>query len=145
MEKKMGKAGLLRRFMPYYKPYLPTLALDLFCAILTTLCDIVLPMIVRTITNAATDDLGSLTVQMILEIAGIYLLLRVIDTCANYFMVNIGHLMGAHLEADMRRDFFSHLQDLSFSFYSNNKVGQLMSRLSKDLFDVTEFSHHAPE
>ena len=145
MEKKLGKAGLLRRFLPYYKPYLPTLVLDLFCAILTTICDIVLPMIVRTITNAATDDVMSLSVQMILEIAGIYLLLRVIDTAANYFMVNIGHLMGAHLEADMRRDFFSHLQDLSFSFYSNNKVGQLMSRLSKDLFDVTEFSHHAPE
>lgn len=145
MEKKLGKAGLLRRFLPYYKPYLPTLVLDLFCAILTTICDIVLPMIVRTITNAATDDVMSLSVQMILEIAGIYLLLRVIDTAANYFMVNIGHLMGAHLEADMRSDFFSHLQDLSFSFYSNNKVGQLMSRLSKDLFDVTEFSHHAPE
>ena len=145
MEKKIGKAGLLRRFLPYYKPYMPTLVLDLFCAVLTTICDIVLPMIVRTITNAATEDVGSLTVQMILEIAGIYLILRVIDTAANYFMVNIGHLMGAHLEADMRKDFFSHLQDLSFSFYSNNKVGQLMSRLSKDLFDVTEFSHHAPE
>ncbi len=145
MEKKTTKTGLLRRFLPYYKPYLPTLLLDLFCAVLTTVCDIVLPMIVRTITNAATDDIGSLTVRMILEIAGIYLVLRVIDTAANYFMTNIGHMMGAHLEADMRKDFFSHLQDLSFSFYSNNKVGQLMSRLSKDLFDVTEFSHHAPE
>ncbi len=145
MDKKPGKAGYLRRFLPYYKPYLPTLCLDLFCAILTTLCDIVLPMIVRTITNAATGDVGSLTVRMILEIAGIYILLRIIDTAANYFMVNIGHMMGAHLEADMRKDFFSHLQDLSFSFYSNNKIGQLMSRLSKDLFDVTEFSHHAPE
>ncbi|MBQ7874370.1 MAG: ABC transporter ATP-binding protein [Oscillospiraceae bacterium] len=145
LEKKTSKTGLLRRFLPYYKPYLPTLILDLFCAVLTTICDIVLPMIVRTITNAATDDVGSLTVRMILEIAGIYLVLRVIDTAANYFMTNIGHMMGAHLEADMRKDFFSHLQDLSFSFYSNNKVGQLMSRLSKDLFDVTEFSHHAPE
>ncbi len=145
MEKKTKKTGLLRHFLPYYKPYLPTLALDLFCAVLTTFCDIALPVIVRTITNAATEDVGSLSVKMILEIAAIYLSLRVIDTAANYFMVNIGHLMGAHLEADMRTDFFSHLQDLSFGFYSNNKVGQLMSRLSKDLFDVTEFSHHAPE
>ncbi len=145
MEQKTGKAGYLRRFLPYYRHYLPTLILDLFCAVLTTLCDIVLPMIVRTITNAATGDVGSLTGRMIVEIAGIYILLRVIDTAANYFMVNIGHMMGAHLEADMRKDFFSHLQDLSFSFYSNNKIGQLMSRLSKDLFDVTEFSHHAPE
>ncbi len=145
MEKKLSKAGYLRRFIPYYKPYLPTLVLDLFCAVLTTLCDIVLPSIVRTITNAATEDLGSLTIQMLVQIIGLYLVLRIIDTCANYFMVNIGHLMGAKLEADMRRDFFSHLQDLSFSFFSNNKIGQLMSRLSKDLFDVTEFSHHAPE
>ena len=146
MEKKMGKTGYLRRFLPYYRPYLPTLFLDLFCAVLTTVCDLVLPMIVRTITNAATaEEIGALSVQMIIEIVVIYLVLRVIDTAANYFMVNIGHMMGAHLEADMRKDFFSHLQDLSFSFYSNNKVGQLMARLSKDLFDVTEFSHHAPE
>lgn len=145
MKQKKTKAGYLKRFLPYYKPYFPTLCFDLFCAVLTTLCDITLPMIVRTITNAATEDIASLSVQMILQIGGLYLILRVIDTAANYFMVNIGHMMGAHLEADMRKDFFSHLQDLSFSFYSNNKIGQLMSRLSKDLFDVTEFSHHAPE
>ena len=145
MTEAKNKKGCLNRFLPYYKPYLPTLLLDLFCAILTTVCDVVLPVIVRTITNTAEEAPENLTLRLILGIAGVYIVLRIIDTCANYFMVNIGHMMGAHIEADMRRDLFSHLQDMSFSFYSNTKVGQLMSRLTKDLFDVTEFSHHAPE
>ncbi len=145
MTKVKSKKGCLKRFLPYYKPYLPTLILDLFCATLTTICDVVLPVIVRTITNTATNDIESLTLRFILEISGIYIVLRIIDTCANYFMVNIGHMMGAYLEADMRKELFSHLQDMSFGFYSNNKVGQLMSHLTKDLFDVTEFSHHVPE
>ncbi len=145
MTEVKSKKGCLKRFLPYYKPYLPTLILDLFCAVLTTICDVVLPMIVRTITNTASYDPESLTLRFILEIAAIYIVLRIIDTCANYFMVNIGHMMGAHLEADMRKELFSHLQDMSFGFYSNTKVGKLMSHLTKDLFDVTEFSHHAPE
>ena len=145
MTEVKNKKGCLKRFLPYYRPYLPTLALDLFCAVLTTVCDVVLPMIVRKITNTATEAPENLTLRLILGIAGVYVVLRISDTCANYFMVNIGHMMGAHIEADMRRDFFAHLQDMSFSFYSNTKVGQLMSRLSKDLFDVTEFSHHGPE
>ena len=124
---------------------MPTLALDLFCASLTTVCDIVLPVIVRNITNTAQNNAASLTVALILKVCAVYIVLRIIDTAANYFMTNIGHMMGAKLEADMRRDLFAHLQEMSFSFYSNTKVGQLMSRLTKDLFDVTEFSHHAPE
>ena len=142
---KSKEKGYIKRFLPYYKPYLPTLALDLFCASLTTVCDIVLPVIVRNITNTAQNNAASLTVALILKVCAVYIVLRIIDTAANYFMTNIGHMMGARLEADMRRDLFAHLQEMSFSFYSNTKVGQLMSRLTKDLFDVTEFSHHAPE
>ena len=142
---KSKEKGYIKRFLTYYKPYLPTLALDLFCASLTTVCDIVLPVIVRNITNTAQNNAASLTVALILKVCAVYIVLRIIDTAANYFMTNIGHMMGAKLEADMRRDLFAHLQEMSFSFYSNTKVGQLMSRLTKDLFDVTEFSHHAPE
>lgn len=148
MSKKAQKPkeqNYVKRFLPYYKPYLPTLFLDLFCASLTTVCDIVLPVIVRNITNMAQRDAASLTISFILKICAVYVVLRIIDTAANYFMTNIGHMMGAKLEADMRRDLFAHLQEMSFSFYSNTKVGQLMSRLTKDLFDVTEFCHHAPE
>lgn len=140
---KTGK--LIRRFAPYYKPYLGVLALDLFCAALTTVCELVLPMIVREITQRATENAAALTVGFVLKIGAFYLLLRLIDTAANYYMATVGHIMGTKIETDMRRDMFNHLQKLSFSFYDNTKVGSIMSRITNDLFDVTEFAHHCPE
>ncbi|HHW23955.1 MAG TPA: ABC transporter ATP-binding protein [Clostridiales bacterium] len=136
---------LLTRFLPYYKPYINVLLADLFCAALTTVCEIVLPLIVRQITNAGIEDPASLTTRMILTTGGVYLLLRIIDTAANYYMSSVGHIMGSKIEADMRRDMFDHLQKLSFRFFDNTKVGQIMSRITSDLFDVTEFAHHCPE
>lgn len=144
-EKKKTKKGLLRRFLPYYKKYKWILVFDLFCAALTTLCELVLPMIVREITGAASATPMALTLELILRCGALYLILRVIDTVANYYMASIGHIMGARLETDMRRDLFGHLQKLSFSYYDNAKVGTLMSRITSDLFDVTEFAHHCPE
>ncbi|MBU4438407.1 MAG: ABC transporter ATP-binding protein, partial [Acetobacterium sp.] len=141
----MSNTELIKRFIPYYKKYKWILLLDLFCATLTTVCDLVLPLIVRFITNTAINDLTSLTVETILKLGLIYLILRLIDGVANYFMADVGHVMGARIETDMRRDLFSHLQKLSFSFYSDTKIGQLMSRITTDLFDVTEFAHHCPE
>ncbi len=136
---------LIKRFIPYFRPYKRILALDLFCATLTTLCDLVLPVIVRYLTNKAATDLNQLTLQAIATIGMIYLALRIIDVIANYYMASVGHIMGARIETDMRRDLFEHLQDLSYSFYNNTKIGQLMARITSDLFDVTEFSHHCPE
>ncbi len=121
------------------------MVLDLFCAALTTVCELVLPLIVREITGAATATPMALTVSLILRCGFLYILLRLIDTAANYYMASVGHIMGAKLETDMRSDFFAHLQKLSFSYYDNAKVGSLMSRITSDLFDVTEFSHHCPE
>ncbi|AFA48255.1 ABC transporter ATP-binding protein [Acetobacterium woodii] len=141
----MSNTLLIKRFLPYYKKYKWILLLDLFCATLTTVCDLVLPLIVRFITNTAINSFASLTVEIILKLGFIYLLLRIIDGIANYFMADIGHVMGAQIETDMRRDLFGHLQKLSFSFYSDTKIGQLMSRITTDLFDVTEFAHHCPE
>ncbi|UYO64693.1 ABC transporter ATP-binding protein/permease [Acetobacterium wieringae] len=141
----MTNTQLIKRFIPYYQKYKWILLLDLFCATLTTVCDLVLPLIVRFITNTAINDLASLTVEIILKLGLLYLALRLIDAVANYFMADIGHVMGARIETDMRRDLFSHLQKLSFSFYSDTKIGQLMSRMTSDLFDVTEFAHHCPE
>ena len=144
--KKNRNVGLIAKFLPYYKPYLGIMTFDLFCAALTTICELVLPMVVRTITGAASgEDLATLTPKLILGIGGMYILLRIIDTAANYFMTSIGHIMGTKIETDMRRDLFSHLQKLSFSYYDNTKVGTLMSRMTTDLFDVTEFAHHCPE
>ncbi len=133
----------VKRLLPYYKPYLGTMCFDLLCAALTTVCELVLPMMVRRITNAASD--GSLTANIILTSAGIYIALRLLDAAASYYMNSMGHIMGAKIETDMRRDLFAHLQKLSFSFYTDAKVGVLISRLTGDLFDVTEFAHHCPE
>lgn len=140
-----SNAYLIKRFMPYFKPYRNILILDLFCATLTTLCDLILPLIVRLITDKATTDLSELTVRLIVTIGVIYVGLRIIDVVANYYMANTGHMMGAKIETDMRRDLFEHLQDLSYTFYNNTKIGQLMARITSDLFDVTEFAHHCPE
>ena len=136
---------LIKRFLPYFKKYKGILAMDLFCAALTSICDLVLPMIVRYLTDIAATDVSQLTVQLILSVGALYLVLRVIDLIANYYMANIGHVMGAKIETDMRKDLFEHLQDLSYSYYNNTKVGQLMARITSDLFDVTEFAHHCPE
>lgn len=136
---------LMGRFAPYFKPYLGVLALDLFCASLTTVCELVLPLMVRYITNLGINDISSLTVQVILGVGGLYLALRLVDGAANYFMASIGHVMGARIETDMRRDLFHHLQRLSYTYYDNTKVGQIMARITSDLFDVTEFAHHCPE
>lgn len=139
------KKGNLRRFLPYYKRYLGVLVFDLFCASLTTLCALVLPMIVRSITNKGIYDIDSLTLNYILRLGGLYAFLKVVDAAASFFMASIGHIMGAKIETDMRRDIFDHLQKLSFNYYDNTKIGQIMARITSDLFDVTEFAHHCPE
>lgn len=136
---------LWRRFTPYFRKYYGTLAMDLFCAALTTLCELVLPMIMRYITNAGMRDLASLSVGTVAKFGMIYLALRIVDCIAAYYMANIGHVMGSKIETDMRRDAYSHLQQLSNTYYNNTKVGQIMGRITNDLFDVTEFAHHCPE
>lgn len=142
---KRKNSSLIKRFLPYYKKYVWVLVLDLFCAALTTICELVLPLIVRFLTDKGMHDIQSLTVQIILSLGGLYLVLRMIDAAANYFMASIGHMMGARIETDMRKDLFAHLQRLSFSYYDNTKIGQIMARITSDLFEVTEFAHHCPE
>ncbi len=143
--REYGSGTLIMRFAPYFQPYLKTLAFDLFCAALTTVCEIVLPMIMRRITNIALINPRLLTMRFILGLGLLYLVLRIIDCFANYYMSNTGHVMGAKIETDMRRDAYAHLQKLSDSYYNNTKIGQIMGRITNDLFDITEFSHHCPE
>ncbi len=136
---------LLRRFVPYYKNHKAVLLTDLFCAALTTICELVLPMIIRQITNMGLQDAASLTVALIGRMSLLYLVLKVVECLANYYMADAGHVMGAKMETDMRRDAYQHLQQLSNTYYNNTKVGQIMGRITNDLFDVTEFAHHCPE
>ena len=149
MEKKKRGLGqsirLTRGFAPYFKPYWKIMVLDLFCASLTTICDLVLPKIVQRITAAGLNPDLELTVKYVLLVGALYVVLRVIDTAANYYMQSIGHIMGSYIETDMRRDLFSHLQDLSHSYYDSTKIGQIMSRITTDLNEITEFAHHFPE
>lgn len=144
MKEKKSVFGMFSRFIPYFKRHKATLIIDLFCAALTTLCELFLPMIVREITQTVTEG-GNLTLTLIFGCTGFYLALRIIDTAANYYMATYGHIMGTKIESEMRYDFFAHLQKLSFSYYDNAKVGTLMSRITSDLFDITEFAHHCPE
>lgn len=136
---------LIRRFFPYLYKYRGLLALDLFFASLTTLCDIALPMIMRRLTNSALGSADPLTVELVIRLAVLYVVLRLIDAGANFYMQSQGHIMGVYIETDMRRAAFDHLQRLSGTYYSNHKIGQIMGRITNDLFDVTEFAHHCPE
>ena len=136
---------LIRRFFPYLYKYRGLLALDLFFASMTTLCDIALPMIMRRLTNSALGSADPLTVELVIRLAVLYVVLRLIDAGANFYMQSQGHIMGVYIETDMRRAAFDHLQRLSGTYYSNHKIGQIMGRITNDLFDVTEFAHHCPE
>ena len=136
---------LLKRFYPYFKPYLHILVFDLVCAAFTSACDLVLPLMVRFITNTVVSDPAALTVETVLKITGLYVIFRIIDVMANYYMQNTGHVMGALIERDMRRDLFEKFQRLSYAYYTENKTGQLISRITTDLFDIAEFAHHCPE
>lgn len=139
----MPTSMLVKKFIPYYKPHMNILLFDLLCAAFTSVGELLLPLIIRSITGRASD--GTLTLSFIGIMGVVYIILRIIDTAAQYFMNNRGHVMGAAIETDMRRDLFSHLQRLSFKFYDETKVGQIMARMTSDLFDITEFSHHCPE
>ena len=136
---------LLKRFVPYYGQHKKTLILDLICAALTTVCEMVLPLIMRYITNVGLYDLASLTISTVLKLGFLYFILRIIDSIANFYMADVGHVMGAKIETSMRQDAYEHLHKLSNTYFNNTKVGQIMGRITNDLFDVTEFAHHCPE
>jgi len=141
-----GRTGaLLRRFIPYYRPYLGILTLDMVCALLTTVCALVFPLIVRQITDLAVSDASSITLEIVLKLGALYVGLLLLEAGSRYYMQSQGHIMGAKIERDMRSNLFAHLAQLSFSYYSDTKVGQIMARITSDLFDVTEFAHHCPE
>ncbi|MBQ7116925.1 MAG: ABC transporter ATP-binding protein, partial [Clostridia bacterium] len=136
---------MVKWFLPYFKKHKKVLFLDLFCAALTTGAELILPMMVREITNIATTDISKLTLELILSMAAVYAVFKIIDMCAGYYMIYVGHGMGVKIERDMREDMFSHLLTAPFSYFDKTKVGQLMSRITTDLFDIAEFSHHCPE
>ncbi len=142
---RKSNKDLLGRFLPYYKPYKKIFFADMSASIFTIVSELTLPIIIGTITNKATSDTEVLSFRFLLTISLLYLGLKSIEIFASFFMQKWGHIMGAMIEKDMRRDVFTHVQILDDEFFSNTKIGQLIARVTTDLFDVTEFSHHFPE
>jgi ABC transporter, ATP-binding protein len=141
----MSNISLIKSVIPYFNRYRNILFIDLLCAGLTTASEMILPLILRYLTNVGIAEPGSLTLNLIVRIAVIFVLIKCVELVAVYYMASIGHIMGAKIETDMRFDMYKHLQTLSDNFYNETKVGQIMSRMTNDLFDITEFSHHCPE
>lgn len=143
---KNKKSGTVKKyFMPYLRLHKDVVALDLFCAALTTLCELVLPVIARKITAVAVSSAAGLTMKFILQMALLYAALKGVDMIAGYYMIYVGHSMGVKIEKSMREDLFAHLLKVPLKFYDKAKIGQLMSRITTDMFDVSEFAHHCPE
>ncbi len=137
--------ALIRRFFPYLKKHLGTELVVLVCALISAACEIILPLVVREITDKGVENPAELTTALILQVCAAYIALRGLDSISSYCQSFWGHKMGTKIENAMREDMFDHLQTLSFTFFDNTKVGQLMSRMTSDLFDVAEWAHHFPE
>lgn len=135
----------LKKMASYYKPYIGTFILDMFFAFLASLISLVIPLVVRYITSNIKNMDTEVAVHRVITIGIVLIILVIIQFISNYYITNIGHVMGAKMERDMRADIFGHYQKLSFSFYDEQKVGQLMSRITSDLFDISELLHHGPE
>ncbi|MDE6853339.1 MAG: ABC transporter ATP-binding protein, partial [Lachnospiraceae bacterium] len=139
------KSTNLKKMLSYYKPYMKIFWADMFFAALSAAVALTIPLIVRYVTSTLVYQNPDVILQQIIRIAALLAVLLVIDCYSRFFIGNYGHVMGAKMEYDMRAEIFAHMQKLSFSFYDDAKVGQLMSRITSDLFDITELLHHGPE
>lgn len=135
----------LKKLVKYYKPYLNTFITDMVFAIMSAAVTLVIPLVVRYITSTVIYMSGDEAVKIIAALVGMLVLLVFVQLGCNYYISNYGHVMGAKIEYDMRKEIFGHYQKLSYSFYDEQKVGQLLSRITSDLFDITELLHHGPE
>ena len=133
-----------KKFLSYYRPYLKLFLADMFCAMIAAGISLVFPIIFRYITGTVLVD-NNFEISLIYKLGVLMIVLVVIEYLCNYFVAYKGHVMGVYMERDLRNELFQHYQKLSFSFYDEEKTGQLMSRLTNDLFSLTELYHHGPE
>lgn len=134
-----------KKLLGYYKPYTGLFWSDMFFAIIGAGVTLVIPLIVRYITNVVVFLPGNEPFHMVLKLGALMLGLVALEFYCNFYIAYRGHIMGASIEHDMRNEIFSHYQKLSFTFFNNQKVGQLLSRVTSDLFDISELLHHGPE
>ncbi|HIQ73337.1 MAG TPA: ABC transporter ATP-binding protein [Candidatus Cottocaccamicrobium excrementipullorum] len=135
----------IRKFIRYYRPYQGVFYLDLVCAAVISVIDLIYPQILRTLTRTLFREEAAKVLQALLPIALGMLVMYGVQALCKYYVSYQGHMMGAHMERDMRQQLFDHYEKLSFSYYDNNNSGQMMSKLVSDLFDIAEFAHHGPE
>lgn len=135
----------LKKLVSYYKPYKKVFLADMFFAIMASFIALLIPLVVRYVTAKVIYMPAEQVVKTMIIIAIVVGILILFQCYCNYYIANYGHVMGAKIEYDMRAEIFGHFQKLSFSFYDDEKVGQLMSRITSDLFDITELLHHGPE
>lgn len=135
----------LKKMISYYKPYMGVFAADMFFAIIASVIALAIPLIARYITSTIIHLEKEEMLRQTLMIGGVMVILVAVSCFCNFYISNYGHVMGAKIEYDMRAEIFEHYQKLSFSFYDNQKVGALMSRITLDLFDISELLHHGPE
>lgn len=135
----------LKKFISYYRPYLGLFFADLGCALVASGISLVFPLIIRYITKDVLSADLSKAMTTIWQLVSLMLFLTAVEYCCNYFITFYGHVMGAKMEYDLRNEIFNHLQKLSFNYYDNQKTGQIMSRITNDLFEITELYHHGPE
>ena len=137
----------MKKFLSYYKPYKKLIVADLFCALISSGISIIIPIIISHITGELIGEAGITdhNFNLILVLVGVLAALLIIEYLAQLFVTYMGHYTGTLMESDLRSELFSHYQKLSFTFYDENKTGQLMSRLTNDLFSLTELYHHGPE
>ncbi len=135
----------LKKFIQYYAPYKEVFFLDLICAAVISLADLAFPQILRTLTKTLFTESSDVILRALIPITLVLLVMYVIQTGCKYYVSYQGHMMGAHMERDMRQQLFDHYEKLSFSYYDQNNSGQMMSKLVSDLFDISEFAHHGPE
>lgn len=134
-----------KKFIQYYKPYKGVFFLDLVCAAVISLVDLAYPQFLRTATNTLFTEESSVILQALAPIGIGLLLMYLLQSACKYYVSYQGHMMGAHMERDMRKELFDHYEKLSFTYYDQNNSGQMMSKLVSDLFDIAEFAHHGPE
>ena len=134
--------GLLKRFMAYYKPHIKLFSMDMGASLLVSMIGIVYPIVTRTMLN---DLIPNRNYRMVVIFGVTLLALYIAKMMLNFFIQYQGHMMGVRMQAQMRSDMFSHLERLPYSFYDNHETGKIMSRMTNDLFDVSELAHHGPE
>lgn len=135
----------IKRFIKYYKPYKTIFFIDLFCAAMISLVDLVYPQILKISTETLFTESKETILSALAPIALAMLVMYLVQTGCKYYVSYKGHMMGTYMERDMRNQLFDHYEKLSFSYYDKNNSGQMMSRLVSDLFDIAEFAHHGPE